>query len=172
MIVLRCTKKAAKALEVAPISEVQPGTSPLGDWYVNLVPTVGGGCFLFTNEQCLLAVVVPWQGTPAEIMRIFVSRVANILSMIGVTNARIEDELEHFRDFCVGKTASKRLLGVMNDQALHLQLALEDSTSENKLSRSDFELHLSKFPQATMQWSSAAEAATALLKSPTRHGAA
>jgi hypothetical protein len=37
MITLRCTEKAAKALGFRRSDNVPAGTSPLGDWYVNLV---------------------------------------------------------------------------------------------------------------------------------------
>jgi hypothetical protein len=51
--------------------------------------------YLFLNEQSLLMIAVP-RGTP-NLLREFVARVGNILSMIGVSNERIEKEIEHFR---------------------------------------------------------------------------
>ncbi len=170
MITLRCTQKAAKALGFAPHPNVRAGTSPLGDWYVNLVATVGGGAFLFMNEQSLLAVVVP-RGTP-DLLNVFIARVANVLSMIGVPNARIEHELVHFQEARVAPTNSKRLLGVLNDLALHLQLAVEDATPQDKLSLSDFELELATMPHATLAWRTASEMALELLNSPAQFGVA
>ncbi len=165
MISIRCTARAAKALGVVASTDVPPGTSPLGDWYVNLVPTSSGGAFLFMNELNLLAVVVPRD--TFNPLNTFVARVANLLSMIGVPNARIERELEHFRDVRVGKTASKRVLGVLNDLAWRLQEAVERTSPRKKLSLSDFELWLAKMPQATLEWRTASELATSLLDCPT-----
>jgi len=171
MITLRCTKKAREALRVQALPDAPAGTSPLGDWYVNLVPTVDGGFYLFTNEQSLLSVVFPRQGTSTETLQLFVARVGNLLSMIGVSNARIEEELEHFRDVRVAKTASRRILGVMNDFTFHLQDSLEESTTENKLSLSDFECQMADMPQATLGWQCAGAAALDLLKTPSKFGA-
>lgn len=153
------------------MSEPPVGTSTLGDWYANLVPTVGGGVYLFTSDRSLLSVVVPRQDTAQETFHLLVARVGNILSMIGATNARIEEEIEHFRDVCVAKTASRRVLGVMNDFAFHLQVALEESTEEDKLSLSDFEFRMADMPQATLEWASASKVALDLLNVQSRHGA-
>ena len=164
MITLRCTRKAADALLASPVPDPPPGTGSLGEWYVNLVPTVGGSFFLFMNARSLLSVVVPLEDTSMEIMKLFVTRVANILALIGVPHVRIEEELEHFRDIRIGKTASRRLLGVMNEIAFHLQIALEESTQDKKLSLSDFEVQMAEMPQATMGWSCASKAAIKLLQ--------
>lgn len=168
MIFLRCTARVTKTLGLAPLVTQSHGTSPLGDWYVNLIPTHAGGAFLFVNEQSLLAVVVP-NGTP-NLMHVFVARVGNILSMIGVPNERIERELEHFHEIRVAKTNSKRILGVMNDLALHCQLAAERATPEEKLSLSDLELSLAEMPQSTLEYRRPMQVALALLQSSASFG--
>lgn len=102
------------------------------------------------NERSLLAVVVPV--TERSVLHSFVMRVANLLSMIGVPNERIEEELVHFRDMQIGKTASRTVLGVMNDCAYRFQEAIESATPEAKLSLSDFELELANMPQSTLRF--------------------
>ena len=164
MIVIRCTARAANALKVQRTSVTAAGTSQLGDWYVNLVPTIGGGAFLFMNEQSLLAVVVPY-GTD-DVLGSFVGRVANVLSMVGVSNARIEKELAHFNDGRFTKTASPRLLGVLRDLGARLQETLERLDAGTKLSLSDFELGLAKMPHATLGWRTPRELTQALLDAP------
>ncbi len=161
MIVIRCTAKAAIALNVRRRAFDVGNTSPLGDWYVNLIPTIGGGAFLFMNEASLLAVVVPHNTT--DVLSEFVARVANILSMIGVSNARIESELTNFSEYCFAKTASPRLLGVLRDLGARLQESLERLKLGTKLSLSDFELELSEMPHATLQWKTPQRLAHALL---------
>ncbi|HUO84221.1 MAG TPA: hypothetical protein VM534_03820 [Thermoanaerobaculia bacterium] len=168
MITLRCTRRAAKALGFDLLDSAPPGTSPLGDWYVNLIPTVAGGVYLFVNEQSLLAVVVP-RGEP-DLLRQFVARVGNILSMIGVSNQRIEEEVEHFRDARVARTASRKILGVMNEIAFQCQMVLEDATPENKVSISDLELDLAQMPHATLAYGTPCEVALELLDSSARYG--
>lgn len=169
MITLRCTARAAKALDLHLLENPPSGTSPLGDWYVNLIPTAGGGMFLFMSEQSLLAVVVP-VGAPAP-LRMFVARAGNLLSMIGLPNERIEREIEHFRDVRVAKTASRKVLGVMNDLTYHVQIAFDRATPEEKVSLSDLELHLASIPQATLGFRRARDMGVDLLQSNARHGA-
>jgi hypothetical protein len=169
MITLRCTEKAAAALGFRRMDNVPAGTSPLGDWYVNLVPTVGGGVFLFMNEQSLLTVLVPRHEMTS--MNVFVARVGNILSMLGVPNDRIHDEIEHFVQARVGKTLSRQLLGVMRDLAARCQERIESATPQSKVSISDFELYLANMPQATLGFRTAGEVAIELLASPAEFGA-
>lgn len=169
MITLRCTARAAKALGFDLLGNPPTGTSPLGDWYVNLIPTAGGGMFLFMNEQSLLAVVVP-AGVP-ELLNMFVARVGNLLSMIGLPNRRIEQEIEHFTEARAAKTASRRVLGVMNDLGYHVQIAFDRASPQEKVSLSDLELSLATMPQATVGFRTAREMALELLKSPAQHGA-
>ena len=169
MITLRCTEKAATALGFHRIEDVQPGTSPLGDWYVNLIGTSGGGLYLFTNEQSLLTVLVPRHEMKS--MNVFVARVGNILSMLGVPNDRIEQEVEHFAEARVGKTVSKKLRGVMNDLAARCQTRIETATPRSKVSISDFEFELANTPRATLGFRTAAEVAIELLASGAEHGA-
>lgn len=169
MITVRCTEKAAKALGFRRSDDVPPGTSPLGDWSVNLVATVDGGVFLFMNEQSLLTVLVPRHEMRS--MNVFVARVGNILSMLGVPNARIDREMEHFLEARVGKTTSRKLLGVMNDLAARCQQRIEMAPPGSKVSISDLELSLAKMPQATLGFRTAGEVALELLASPAGSGA-
>jgi len=115
-------------------------------------------------------VAIP-RGTP-DLFRAFVARIGNILSLIGVPDARIEKELEHFREARVGKTVSKRVLGVMNDAAWRCQEAAMGATLRSKLSLSDLELSLALMPQATLNFRTPAEVALTLLQSTANFGAA
>jgi hypothetical protein len=47
---------------------------------------------------------------------------------LGVPNVRIHEEIEHFAEARVGKTVSKKLLGVMNDLAARCQERIERAT--------------------------------------------
>ena len=104
-------------------------------------------------------------------MDIVVARVGNILSMLGVANYRIHEEVEHFAEARVGKTVSKRLLGVMNDLAARCRERIESATPQSKVSISDFELTLANIPQATLGFRTPAEVAVELLESRAEFGA-
>ena len=169
MITLRSTARAAQALGLQFADDPPPGSSPLGDWYVNLIPTAAGGLFLFMNEQTLLMVVVP-RGEP-RILHTFVARVGNLLSMIGVPNTRIEMEIEHFSEARIGKTRSRSLLGVMNDLAFRCAAEIDRASPKSPVSLSDLELEMANMPQATLGFRTASELALELLQSQAQFGA-
>src|SRR5229473_6039786 len=96
MVILRCTARVLRHLRKTPIPNLTGGSSALGDWYVNIVPTVGGDFFLFVNEQSLLTVTVPMK--VQAVFQLFVARVANILAMLTIPEHLIEGELSHFQE--------------------------------------------------------------------------
>jgi hypothetical protein len=104
-------------------------------------------------------------------MDVFVARVGNLLSMIGVPNERIHQEVEHFAEARIGKTTSKRLLGVLNDLGARSQERVARASPGAKVSLSDFELWLANMPQATLGFRTAAEVAIELLSSRAAFGA-
>lgn len=169
MIILRCTSRAADVLDLSPADEPPLGTSPLGDWYLHLIPTRGGGLFLFMNEQSLLTVVVPME--EPELLETFVARVGNILSLCGLDNDRIEQELEHFREASVARTNSRSLIAIMNDLARRYQEAVDRATRRSKVSLSDLELKLASMPQAKLGFRTAGDVALDLLSSQAKFGA-
>jgi hypothetical protein len=169
MITLRCTEKAAKALGFRRMAHAPAGTSPLGDWYVNLIATIDGGLFLFVNEQSLLTVIVPRHAMTS--LNVFVARVGNILSMLGLPNDRIDEEIRHFAEARAAKTASKKVIGVMNDLAARCQERIEEASPRSKVSISDFELRLANMPQAVLGFRTAGEVAIELLTSRAEFGA-
>jgi hypothetical protein len=168
MITLRCTVRAAGALGLPLADDAPSGSSPVGDRYVNLIPTAAGGLFLFMSEQSLLMVAVP-QGEP-RILHTFVARVGNLLSMIGVPNKRIETEVEHFLEARVGKTKSRRLLGVMNDLAFRCGAEIDGASRSSPVSLSDIELRMANMPQATLGFRTASEVALDLLQTQPKFG--
>lgn len=85
--------------------------------------------------------------------------------MIGVANKRIEAAVEHFREARAGKTRSKRLLGVMNDQAFRCGAEVDGASRSSPVSLSDLELRMANMPQATLGFRAAREVALDLLKS-------
>ena len=150
MITLRCTKRAARSLAVAPIPDASAGTSSLGDWYANLIPTVGGDFYIFVNERSLLTVTVP--ASEPSTLQLFVRRVANLLALIGVPDASIERELEHFQTVQIGKTQHRAVLGSMNDIAFHVQDALEEGTRSRPVSLSSLECRLAEIPFQALKY--------------------
>ena len=162
MITLRCTQKLRKYLGVIPVNNPEPPTAKLGDWYGNLVPTLSGDLLLFVNEKTLLTIAIPvWESD--NLVPLFRIRVDNLLGMIGVHPKDIATEISHFDQVQYGKTASRSVLGSLNDFAWHFQMIAEEATSKSDLSLSKAELKLCQMPCKPIDYRFPSEAAIELL---------
>lgn len=162
MVTLRCTRKLYKFLEVEPIEIPEPATGALGDWYANLVPTYAGDLIIFVNELSLVSVAVPvWESD--RLIPLFRVRVENFLRMIGVPQMAIDREIKHLAPVQYARTASRSILGSMNDIAWHYQIISEDAEHVAHLSLSDAELRISQMPFGALNYRFACDVAKELL---------
>jgi hypothetical protein len=129
MITIRCTEKAAKA-GVSPNGSGAWRHKPAGRLVRQPYRHGRRWSVSFVNEQSLLAVIVPRHEMKS--MNVFVARVGNLLSMIGLANERIHEEIQHFTEARAGKTVSKRVIGVMNDLAARCQERIEEASPQSK----------------------------------------
>jgi hypothetical protein len=88
----------------------------LGDWYANRLNLGHKRFILCTNEQSLLTVVVPAKDLRALPARL-ASGVEKLLQSLGVPRAPISAELAQMEVSRYGRTASRVVLGSMNDFA-------------------------------------------------------
>lgn len=130
MITLRCTRKLLKYLDERPVKSPTT-TNTLGNWYANLIPTVLGNLILLTNERSLLTVAVPTE-LVGDFHTQFRIRAANMLAGIGISPDVIRQEIAEMDPLLYAKTASRSILGSMNDLAFHFQhyvyLAVEEDS--------------------------------------------
>ena len=110
---LRCTKKLLARLGADPVPDDIEPTTRLGNWYANLLFRPGGQVVLFVNERSLLPVLVPARTLIAR----FQAATVEMLLCLGVPAAAIEAERREMEEVRVGKTASRQVLGSMNDFA-------------------------------------------------------
>ena len=96
-----------------------------GEWYANTIPTFRGDVFLFTNDPSLLSVVLPlsWD---LDLEKNFKDRVLNLYRRLGFPEEIINHESNEMSAFIYTKTASRSILGVMNDVAYNLQSWAEE----------------------------------------------
>lgn len=120
MIALRCTRKLLDLLDQAPTEDPPSATTALGDWYANVIPTVAGDLIIFVNERTFLSVALPVKARDHLVWG-FVTRVYNLLLMIGVPREIARLERAELRPVVFGKTASRSVLGTMNDIAFGYQ---------------------------------------------------
>ena len=119
MYTLRCTRKLLKRTDETPSSEAIAPTTVLGDWTANLLYTRPQQLVLAMNERSLLCVLVPAApaATVAERLRV---EVGGLLRGIGVPEAKVEAELAAMEQVAIAATASRALLGCMNDAVYQL----------------------------------------------------
>ncbi len=118
LVILRCTGKVLALLrEPAPVV----GTPSDEDWYVNLIWVEGRKCLLFTHARTLFSVFVPDVSVRQlrPIGSFAVSAIESALRSEGLPPDALGDH--DAGDVTVGKTASRRILGAMNDLAFMAQ---------------------------------------------------
>ena len=145
MFTLRCTRKLLRRLGVSPLrgpsSELVAPTTVLGDWYANLLCTRPQQLVLAMNERSLLCVVVP--ASPGEdVGRRVREAVAELLPAIRVPAERVSAEVLAMESMTIGATASRAILGCMNDAALQLEATPRGRAEVRSLL--DVELHLAE----------------------------
>ena len=116
MFTIRYTKKLLVRLGSTPMpDEVEP-TTRLGDWYANLLYRPDGQLVLFVNERSLLPVVVLASPGSTLVTR-FQEATADVLLALGVPATAVAVERREMVEARIGKTASRQVLGSMNDFA-------------------------------------------------------
>ncbi len=162
MVTIRCTRKLYKYLEIIPLEAPEPPTGALGDWYANLIPTYAGDLIIFVNERSLVTVAIPvWEFE--NIIPLFRDRVENLLMMIGIEQEIIDREISHLEPVQFARTASRSVLGSMNDIAWNYQIISEEAEFAVHLSLSDAELKLSQMPSGVLNYRFPSEVAIELI---------
>ena len=163
MITIRCTARAAKHLGVTPNPDAPSGTSILGDWFLNLIPTYAGGMLLFVNERSLVSLCVP--AHLESPMNEFYRRVGSLLAMLKIPHETIYRELEHYHELIIGKTNSRVILGSMNELAYLMQCEFDKASPQNPVSLSDLEMYLAIVPMGSIRYKSPGDVAREILGS-------
>ena len=142
MVTIRCTRKLQTLLDVPYTADPPPPGNALRDWYANRIWTAAGDVIIFASETSFLSVAMPVEAV-GRFVPLFVARVYNLLRLLDVPESAVAEELAHYRDVAIAKTASRSVLGVMNDIARHYQLAAERHSGGEPPSLSRAELRLS-----------------------------
>ena len=114
MFTLRCTAKLLKRLHVEPALPATPPSTRLGDWYANLLFTRPAHLVLCASERTLLPVLIPARDIGSLLPRLR-EAVSDVLRALAVPEEAIRDEQREMQSAIVGKTASRQVLGSMND---------------------------------------------------------
>jgi Domain of unknown function (DUF6933) len=124
MRLLHCTAKLLKELGNPPLQNPsEPNPEGLGNWYANLLRIDRRKCILFTNEKTLYSFLIP-KVKKENLQNIFDEFLFNLnmnLQAEGFPPEVINRVLSEYTEMGFAKTASKHVLGSMNEMAFEYE---------------------------------------------------
>jgi len=126
VLTIRCTRKLLEHLRAEPCREPTRPTNRLGDWYANLVSTKRGTLVICVSERSLLPVFVAATRDRRSFIFAFQEAVRSVLRGIGAAPELVESEARETKQIAIGTTASRRVLGSLNDLAFLARLTIAD----------------------------------------------
>ena len=126
MYTLRCTQRLLARLG-QPIADgrATAPTTALGDWYANTLNVGRLRLVLCTSERTLLTVLVPARNLSAFPDRLC-EAMARMLARLDVAPGEVAREEREMTWHQLGRTASRRILGSMNDFAFLAETCIRD----------------------------------------------
>lgn len=112
MFTVRGTKKFLDRVG-RPVADPPPPSTVLGDWYANVLfwrPQVA----LFVNATTFVPVLIPLAPS-AQVVDRFPAEMAELLVTLGIDPRFIASETSQMHSAVLAKTASRQVLGVMNE---------------------------------------------------------
>ena len=165
MIVLRCTQRLLRASGIKPAEEPPTPAAPLGEWYANIVslPFRGRSLVVFVHGGTLLSVVAPGRvlGTTVPV---FQRRLPNLLQRLGLPQTWVDAHAAALSEVCFARTASRSVLGSMNDIALQIWVHAESVRSFDQLDLNRLEARLAGVIFGALQYRSPIDALAALVQ--------
>jgi len=157
---LRCTKKLLKRVATEPEAAHGAPTNALGDWYANIVFSKPQHLVVCISERTLLPVVVPAKDIHRLPQRLC-AQLEQLLQFIGVSPEAIELELAQMRECELAPTASKSVLGSLNESVFHLSWMLSAHRDSSLLEHA---VRLGNIPNKPSGYAFASEVTRSLFK--------
>lgn len=135
MLIVRCTAKLLDRLKVRPLASPVHSSTALGDWYATILPLRPAHVVLLVNETTRLPIVLPARELSTLARRI-PEAIVEVLRDLEIAPEAIERERQAMAEITFDKTASRSVLGTMNEHVFHLGLTREEhpSMTEHALS--------------------------------------
>ena len=159
LVALRCTKRLLRRLRIEVTDSVGHPGNALGHWYANVV-TINRALFVLAiSERSLLSVVVP--GAPFNTLPVRVPQaLAELLRNLSVPEREVARELTAMSPLTVAATASRKVLGCLNQYAFELEVDFHYNPGRTLLER---ELWLSENISSAIRYSHPRDLAIELL---------
>src|SRR6266849_3608834 len=122
MLTIRCTQRVINRFKVRIVREAPASTGRLGDWYANLFRVGPVPFVLCQSARSLLPIVLPARNDvfPSQ----FGLALGTVLRGLSIREHLIEEELESIKNVTYARTASRQILGALNDFIYHAKYYL------------------------------------------------
>lgn len=127
MLVIRPTQKLAKRLKEPWERSPEPSTTALGDWYCTLLYTKPKQLILAVSEKSRLPLVFLATGDHHFEVRLLAALGKTLMALDVPTNAIALEQAEMSESTVYAKTASRSVLGSMNEYTFMLEQILTES---------------------------------------------
>ena len=128
MRIIHCTQKLLKELDVPIIvpDKTHSDSQGPGNWYANLIKIDRKKCLLFTNEKTLYSFLIPHikKATLKNIVNEFMITLNFNLQYEGFSLEVISKVMEDYEKIGFAKTASRKVLGSMNELAFQYEVLI------------------------------------------------
>ena len=127
MFTVRGTKKFLDRVG-RPLADPPAGTTVLGDWYANVLlwwPQVA----LFVNAATFMPVLMPLAPAAGVVAR-FPVGLSEVLAALGIDPRFVAAETAEMQSVALAKTASRQVLGVMNEFTFMAEHAIGTGRSD------------------------------------------
>ena len=125
MQLIRCTAKLRREMGVkdSALFEGSAAELVLGPWHANLIHINRRKCVLFANDKTLFNFIAPDVSRPdiRELRQLFLSYLHPVLAGEGFSKPEREEIASEYDEVQIAKSASKSVLGSMNDLAFHYE---------------------------------------------------
>ena len=129
MRIIHCTRKLLKELDVSLIDsdKIPQSIEGLGNWYANLLRIDRRKCLLFTNEKSLYTFLIPkvLKANLKNIEQEFLINLSYNLQYEGFGLDVISRVMQEYEEIGFAKTASKKVLGSMNQLTFEYEVLIE-----------------------------------------------
>lgn len=153
MAIIKCTTKLLNELGVK--STNAPDQPPsLCDWHANMLWLDRKKHVLFTNDQTLYSLLVPWNKSPRStyfMERFRLGLLKNLMSE-GLGEVQIEYLLSEHAQISIAKTNSRSVLGSMNDLSLQIKSMIFMSDGLTDVNLSEVNRQLNRIPMSAIQY--------------------
>lgn len=152
MLVVRCTKRLVARLRLETTDDPGPSTGRLGDWYANTLNVGRARYVLCLSERTLLPVILP--ARKAEFPASLPQTLAQVLRELEIHTAQIEAEVHAASPTVFAPTASRVLLGALNDFAWNAEAHFHHPARTSAPSPLQVALALARMPSKPIGYSS------------------